>query len=144
MVLGCQYVQFLGDNYKIPRQIISKVDRITRLAVQVLDKHKDKFSTDFSQNKKILDQLAVIRSKGLKNEIAGYITKFIKRESFAKAKQQVESEPETEEVQAIEEQVEETPSEETAEEEPEQEVAVEAAESETEQAAEEEKTTETS
>jgi len=69
------------------------VDRITRLAVQVMDKYKDKFTTDFTENKKTLDQVAVIRSKGLKNEIAGYITKFVKRESFARAqKQQLEAE----------------------------------------------------
>jgi small subunit ribosomal protein S17e len=48
--------------------------------MQVLDQHKNKFSVDFADNKKILDQLAVVRSKGLKNEMAGYITKLLKRE----------------------------------------------------------------
>jgi small subunit ribosomal protein S17e len=48
--------------------------------MQVLDQHKDKFTVDFAGNKKLLDQLAVVRSKGLKNEMAGYITKLIKRE----------------------------------------------------------------
>lgn len=42
--------------------------------------HKSKFGEDFANNKKILDQISIIRSKGLKNEIAGYITKFIKKE----------------------------------------------------------------
>jgi small subunit ribosomal protein S17e len=42
--------------------------------------HKSKFGTDFAQNKKVLDDVAIVRSKGLKNEIAGYITTFIKRE----------------------------------------------------------------
>lgn len=42
--------------------------------------HKAKFGTDFTQNKKVLDEVAIVRSKGLKNEIAGYITTFIKRE----------------------------------------------------------------
>ena len=42
--------------------------------------HKSKFGTDFTQNKKALDEVAIVRSKGLKNEIAGYITTFIKRE----------------------------------------------------------------
>ena len=48
--------------------------------MQVLDQHKNKFSVDFADNKKILDQLAIVRSKGLKNEMAGYITKLLKRE----------------------------------------------------------------
>ena len=56
------------------------VDRIKRLSYEVLEEHKQKFGEDFADNKKVLDQIAIIRSKGLKNEIAGYITKFIKRQ----------------------------------------------------------------
>ena len=56
------------------------MDRIKRLSYEVLDKHKSKFGEDFADNKKILDQISIIRSKGLKNEVAGYITKFIKTE----------------------------------------------------------------
>jgi len=69
------------------------MDRIKRLSYEVLDEHKPKFGEDFADNKKVLDQIAIIRSKGLKNEIAGYITKFIKKEiREEKAKQsQIES-----------------------------------------------------
>ncbi|MBI5859187.1 MAG: hypothetical protein HZB73_00265 [Nitrosarchaeum sp.] len=69
------------------------MDRIKRLSYEVLEEHKPKFGQDFADNKKILDQIAIIRSKGLKNEIAGYITKFIKKEiREEKAKQsQIES-----------------------------------------------------
>ena len=56
------------------------MDRIKRLSYEVLVDHKQKFGEDFADNKKALDQIAIIRSKGLKNEIAGYITKFIKKE----------------------------------------------------------------
>ena len=56
------------------------MDRIKRLSYEVLDKHKSKFNESFSDNKKTLDKVAIIRSKGLKNEITGYITKFIKNE----------------------------------------------------------------
>ena len=56
------------------------MDRIKRFSYDVLDKHKPKFGESFSDNKKILGEVAIIRSKGLKNEIAGYITKFIKKE----------------------------------------------------------------
>ena len=45
-----------------------------------MNEHKSEFGVDFTDNKKTLDQVSVIRSKGLKNEIAGFITKFIKRE----------------------------------------------------------------
>jgi len=56
------------------------VDRIKRLSYEVLDEHKSKFGEDFAENKKALDQISIVRSKGLKNEISGYITKFIKKE----------------------------------------------------------------
>ena len=66
--------------YKKPLPITRGVNRIKRLSYEVLDEHKSKFGQDFADNKKVLDQIAIIRSKGLKNEIAGYITKFIKKE----------------------------------------------------------------
>ncbi len=56
------------------------MDRIKRLSYDVLDKHKSKFGENFADNKKILGEVSIIRSKGLRNEIAGYITKFIKKE----------------------------------------------------------------
>jgi len=56
------------------------VDRIKRLSFEVLDEHKSKFSEDFVENKKALNQISIIRSKGLKNKIAGYITRFIKKQ----------------------------------------------------------------
>ncbi|MFQ5476695.1 MAG: hypothetical protein ACE5DT_06660 [Nitrosopumilus sp.] len=56
------------------------MDRIKRLSYEVLDKHKSEFGEDFSDNKKVLDQVSIIRSKGLKNKVAGYITKFVKKE----------------------------------------------------------------
>lgn len=58
------------------------MDRIKRLSYQVLDQHKSKFTENFTDNKKLLGDLAIIRSKGLKNEVAGYITKFIKKENY--------------------------------------------------------------
>ena len=70
--------------------------------MQVLDQHKDKFTVDFAGNKKILDQLAVVRSKGLKNEMAGYITKLIKREKDYLASKQTPVEDDVEEEEEIE------------------------------------------
>ena len=66
--------------YKKPLLPIEIVNRIKRISTEVLSIYKDKFGTDFAQNKKVLDQIAIVRSKGLKNEIAGYITTYIKRE----------------------------------------------------------------
>ena len=93
--------------YKIPPSCNRLVDRIKRLSYEVLGDHKSKFGEDFADNKKALDQVSIVRSKGLKNEIAGYITKFIKKEireekakqariAASKDEQQVEAEPEIE------------------------------------------------
>ena len=117
------------------------MDRIKRLSYEVLVDHKTKFGEDFANNKKALDQVSIVRSKGLKNEIAGYITKFIKKEvreekakqariAASKDEQQIEEQSEIEltedtvveggeTVEATETVVEETPKEissETAEE----------------------------
>ena len=56
------------------------MDRIKRLSYEVLDEHKSEFGEDFTDNKQVLNQISIIRSKGLKNKIAGYITRFIKKE----------------------------------------------------------------
>lgn len=83
---------------------MGRVDRIKRLSYEVLDKHKSKFNESFTDNKKLLDQVAIIRSKGLKNEIAGYITKFIKNEKreeeikLSQAAASQEEETQTEEI----------------------------------------------
>ena len=56
------------------------MNRIKRLSMEVLKDHKEKFGTDFNENKQALNSISIIRSKVLKNELAGYITKFIKTE----------------------------------------------------------------
>jgi len=56
------------------------VDRIKRLSTEILSEYKYSFGTDFSENKKMLNEITIVRSKGLKNKIAGYITKILLRE----------------------------------------------------------------
>jgi len=48
--------------------------------MEILEDNKEKFGTDFVENKKILEDISIVRSKELKNELAGFITKLIKRE----------------------------------------------------------------
>jgi small subunit ribosomal protein S17e len=79
------------------------VDRIKRLSYEVLDKHKSKFNENFTDNKKQLDNLTIIRSKGLKNEIAGYITKFIKKEHLEQQLKQSQEDKIKEQNQAVDE-----------------------------------------
>ena len=48
--------------------------------MEVLKDQRDMFGVDFDKNKEALNQISTIRSKILRNELAGYITKFIKNE----------------------------------------------------------------
>jgi len=96
----------LEYRYKKPSTCIGGVDRIKRLSYEVLDKHKSKFNENFTDNKKQLDNIAIIRSKGLKNEIAGYITKFIKKEHFEQELRQSQEDQIKEQTQSFEEEIE--------------------------------------
>ena len=69
--------------------------------MEVLKDKRDMFGVDFDENKKALNQISTIRSKILKNELAGYITKFIKNELRNK-------EIQTKDIESKEEMLEET------------------------------------
>ncbi|EPS65681.1 hypothetical protein M569_09097, partial [Genlisea aurea] len=46
---------------------------------QVIERYYSKMSLDFDTNKKILDEVAIIASKRLRNKIAGFSTHLMKR-----------------------------------------------------------------
>ena len=56
--------------------------------MQVLENNKADFGINFDENKKTLDGITIIRSKILKNKIAGYITRFLKHEVLDKKMQE--------------------------------------------------------
>ena len=57
------------------------MDRVKRISSMILEKHRPLFGEDFEKNKSILHSVTVIRSKQLRNRIAGYITAWIINES---------------------------------------------------------------
>tara|TARA_B110000014_G_scaffold71288_1_gene48630 strand:+ start:200 stop:619 length:420 start_codon:yes stop_codon:yes gene_type:complete len=66
------------------------VDRIKRISNEVLNEYSERFGTDFSINKQLLNEISIVRSKGLKNKIAGYITKILQRQAkFEERKQMI-------------------------------------------------------
>lgn len=97
----------LAYRYKKPSLTDYGVNRIRRISTELMSTYKGKFGTDFKQNKKMLDEVAVIRAKGLKNEIAGYITSHLKREleEQKEARSQVTEEKPSDEKQKMEEQL---------------------------------------
>jgi small subunit ribosomal protein S17e len=57
------------------------LNRVKRLSTELLNRYHDKFNVDFQQNKKTIDEIAKVRSKELRNQIAGYIASYINRQT---------------------------------------------------------------
>jgi small subunit ribosomal protein S17e len=51
---------------------------IKRTTEELMDKHGEEFTTDFNENKKILETKAKLNSKKMRNVIAGYATRLKK------------------------------------------------------------------
>jgi len=51
-----------------------KTSFIKHVGKDLVEKYSDKFSTDFEKNKEAVKEVVVIRSKRLRNIVAGYIT----------------------------------------------------------------------
>lgn len=58
-----------------------KTQLVKRLSAKILIENPEKFTKDFSENKKTLNTLADIPSKKIRNLIAGSITSRIKQEN---------------------------------------------------------------
>ena len=57
-----------------------KTTLIKRTAMELLEKHEDTFKKTFEENKKLVDELAKIKTKRLRNPISGYITRLVKKQ----------------------------------------------------------------
>ena len=79
----------------------------------VLKENKDKFGINFDENKKTLNGLTIIRSKSLRNQIAGYITRFLKNELIESEKAENMKKQELEDQNELTEPITETVSTET-------------------------------
>jgi small subunit ribosomal protein S17e len=57
------------------------LNRVKKLSTELLNKYPNKFNVDFQQNKKVIDEIAKVRSKELRNQIAGYIASYINKQA---------------------------------------------------------------
>ncbi|HDN17578.1 MAG TPA: 30S ribosomal protein S17e [Candidatus Bathyarchaeota archaeon] len=53
--------------------------RVKRYARMLYTKYPDRFKPDFEHNKQVLKEVAEIPSKKLRNQVAGYLTRMIKK-----------------------------------------------------------------
>ena len=69
----------------------------------VLENNRKAFGVDFHENKKLLNNVATISSKSLKNQIAGYITRLVKKEIRLESEKEetIENQEQPEEDQEI-------------------------------------------
>jgi small subunit ribosomal protein S17e len=70
------------------------MDRIKRISTEILERYPENFGTDFDQNKATLKKIAVVRSKLLRNRIAGFITAYLRRENTERGSSDGTTEPE--------------------------------------------------
>ncbi len=57
-----------------------KTTLIKRHTKKLMKVYKDKFSNDFEHNKQLVAELAEVKSKKLRNVMAGYATRLVKKE----------------------------------------------------------------
>jgi len=57
------------------------LNRVKKLSTELLNRYPNKFNVDFQQNKKTIDEIAKVRSKELRNQIAGFIASYINRQT---------------------------------------------------------------
>ena len=51
-------------------------------AKRLIEAHPDKFNDDFDHNKQVIKEMNLIGSKKIVNQLAGYITRLMKRKEF--------------------------------------------------------------
>jgi small subunit ribosomal protein S17e len=60
------------------------MDRIKKISNELLERYPNKFSTNFEENKAIIKETAIVRSKVLRNKVAGYITSYLRKQDVSK------------------------------------------------------------
>ena len=52
---------------------------IKRLSLKLLERYRDKFTEDFDENKAVVGHFTDVSSVKMRNSIAGYVTRLVKR-----------------------------------------------------------------
>ena len=73
------------------------MNRIKRISIELLEKYPNKFGLEFDTNKKALNEVAVVKSKVMRNELAGYITSHLRKQAAQEKASSAMAEAEEEE-----------------------------------------------
>lgn len=55
---------------------------IKKISTRLVNENPDLFTTDFEHNKQVLKDLNLIPSKKIRNKVAGYIVRTLKKKKF--------------------------------------------------------------
>jgi small subunit ribosomal protein S17e len=58
-----------------------RTSHVKRLSKELIETHQGKFTTDFDENKKLVEEFSTVSTKHLRNKIAGYVTRLVRNES---------------------------------------------------------------
>lgn len=53
---------------------------VKRLSRELIETHQGKFTTDFDENKVLVQEFSTVSTKHLRNKIAGYVTRLVRNE----------------------------------------------------------------
>ena len=67
-------------------------EQVKKIARELVRRYPDKFTTDFENNKKLVESLTKVSSTRLRNRIAGYITRLLTITQAAETAEVAESE----------------------------------------------------
>ena len=56
-----------------------KLQLVKRTGKKLMEKHKEDFKENFDENKTLVGQYTTVSNKKLRNTVAGYITKLMKK-----------------------------------------------------------------
>ncbi len=54
---------------------------VKRISKELIEKYEGKFTTDFDENKKLVEEYSTVSTKHLRNKIAGYVTRLVRQEA---------------------------------------------------------------
>jgi small subunit ribosomal protein S17e len=55
-----------------------KTQLVKRTTMELVKRHRDKFKTNFEENKVLVREFAEIKNKKLRNIVAGYVTRLLR------------------------------------------------------------------
>ncbi|MDP1551982.1 MAG: 30S ribosomal protein S17e [Methanobacteriaceae archaeon] len=57
-----------------------RTSHVKRISRELIETHQGKFTTDFDENKRLVQEFSTVSTKHLRNKIAGYVTRLVRND----------------------------------------------------------------